>query len=115
MLLPFTYKSVVSTMIFSVLFFLFFYPYIQAETLTSIHRQTFDINKICKIQETQGFKSFKIVNYEKQRNTALLYCLYEDYKKNSIVTLYYSDMDGWIVEYTRNYKKDVGFLWPIYY
>jgi hypothetical protein len=115
MLLPLTYKSVVATMVFLILLFLTFYPYIQAETLTSIHQQTFDINKICKTADNQDFRKFKVVNFEKQRSAAQLYCLYGDYKKNSIVTLYYADKEGWLVEYTRNYKKDIGFFWPIYY
>jgi hypothetical protein len=115
MLLPLTYKSITVTMIALVLLFLTLYPYVQAETLTNIHQQTFDINKICKVLEFQDFRSFKIINYEKQRNTSQLYCLYKDYKQNSIVTLYYTDKEGWLVEYTRNYKKDIGFFWPIYY
>ena len=102
-------------MVVLVMLFIIIYPYIQSETLTTIHKQTFDISKICKVQELQDFKNFKIINYERQRNTAQLYCLYADYKKNSIVTLYYSEVDGWLVEYTRNYKKDLGFYWPIYY
>lgn len=115
MLLPFTHKSVMFTMIFLVILFLIFYPYIQAETLTSIHAQTFDIVKICKTIDNDDFRKFKVINYEKQRNTAQLYCLYQDYKKNSIVTLYYTQDKGWLVEYTRNYKKDIRFYWPIYY
>jgi hypothetical protein len=115
MLLPLSYKSITSSMILFVIIFLIFYPYIQAETLTNIHWRTFDIAKICKTQDNQDFSKFKLINYEKNRNTAQLYCLYQDYKKNSIVILYFAEKDGWLVEYTRNYKKDVGFFWPIYY
>jgi hypothetical protein len=115
MLLPLSYKSVATMMVFLTICFLVIYPYIQAETLTNIYQQTFDINKICKTQDNTDFRKFKLVNYEKQKNTAQLYCLYADYKKNSVVTLYYAEQDGWLVEYTRNYKKDIGFFWPIYY
>jgi hypothetical protein len=115
MLLPLTYKSVAAFMVFLLLLFATFYPYIQTEILTSVHQQTFDINSICRTSDNPDFRKFKLVNYEKQRNTAQLYCLYKDYKKNSIVTLYYADKEGWLVEYSRNYKKDIGFFWPIYY
>jgi hypothetical protein len=115
MLLPISYKSVTTTMITLVFLFVTFYPYIQAETLTNIHQQLFDINKICKVSEFNDFRGFKIINFEKQRNAAQLYCLYKDYKKNSIITLFYAEKEGWQVEYTRNYKKDIGFFWPIYY
>ena len=115
MILPFTYKSLTATMVFLVLLFIILYPYIQTEVLTSVHQRTFDIDKICKTAQNQDFRKFKIINYEKQRSTAQLYCLYQDYKKNSIVTLYFAQSEGWLVEYTRNYKKDIGFFWPIYY
>lgn len=115
MLLPLTYKPIVVTMIFLVLLFVVIYPYIQAETLTNIHQQTFDIDKICRTAENDDFRKFKLINYEKQRNTAQIYCLYQDYKKNIIITLYFTEKQGWLVEYTRNYKKDIGFFWPIYY
>jgi hypothetical protein len=105
----------VTTMLALVGLFVIFYPYLQVETLSRIHSQTFDINKICNTQQNQDFRIAKVINFEKQRSSAQLYCLYNDRSKNSIVTLYYDKSEGWQIEYSRNYKKDIGFFWPIYY
>ncbi len=115
MLLPLSYKSIAATMVFLSLLFVIIYPYIQAEILSYIHQRTFDISKICKTTTNEDFSKFKVINYEKQKNSAQIYCLYQDYKKNSIITLYFAEKQGWLTEYTRNYKKDIGFFWPIYY
>jgi hypothetical protein len=114
MILPFSYQSLLKTIIGLIIVFIVFYPYIQAETLSIIQNSQFDKDKICKVSTNSDFRYIKIVNYERQKNTATLYCLYENTTKNSIVTLYNSN-EGWLVEYTRNYKKDIGFYWPIYY
>ena len=115
MILPLSYRSIAVIMSTLVCVFIIFYPYLQAETLSKIHEQTFDINKICNTQQNQDFRSAKIINFEKQRSKAQLYCLYGDRSKNSIVTLYYDKNLGWQTEYTRNYKKDIGLFWPLYY
>jgi hypothetical protein len=115
MILPLSYKSVAIAMLVLIGVFFIFYPYLQAETLSAIHSQTFDIPKICKTADNLDFRNAKIVNYEKQRSNAQLYCLYKDRSKNSLITLYFDGSEGWQVEYTRNYKKDIGLFWPIYY
>jgi hypothetical protein len=115
MILPFTYRPLVVSILSLVFLFVLILPYVQAETVTNLNLGQFDIAKICKTDTNNDFGYAKLVNYERQKNTATMFCIYKDYSKNSIVTLYYSAENTWLVEYARNYKKDIGFYWPIYY
>jgi hypothetical protein len=115
MILPFSYKPLVVSVLSLLFLFALVFPYIQAETLSNLNAGEFDVNKVCKADTNNDFRYIKIVNYESQKNTATVYCIYKDFTKNSIVTLYNSAEKQWLIEYTRNYKKDIGFYWPIYY
>jgi hypothetical protein len=115
MILPLSYRSLVTSVLSLLLLFVLVFPYIQAETLSNLNAGEFDINRVCRADINKDFRYLKIINYEPQKNTATVYCIYKDFTKNSIVTLYNSAEKQWLIEYTRNYKKDIRFYWPIYY
>jgi hypothetical protein len=114
MLLPNSYTAVVWSFVSLTIIFLFVYPYIQAETLTNLNQNSLDVAKICRTEKEKDFNYLKIISFERQKNTAMVYCIYNDYNKNSVVTLFNSE-NTWQVEFTRNYKKDILIFWPIYY
>jgi hypothetical protein len=90
----------------------FFYPYIQAEVLTGLHYSEFDQKRFCRTDTNEDFKKLKVVNFERYRGNAKIYCLFKNTRKNYALNLYYAD-DSWRVEYIRNLSE--GAYWPIYY
>jgi hypothetical protein len=91
---------------------LFFYPYVQTEILTLANPKEFDSTRFCRKNIDPDFKSLKVVELEKFRGRAKVYCLYEKTSKNYKIDLY-SGEEGWKVEYAKSISD--GFYWPIYY
>ena len=109
---PKNYSFIGTTLISLFLAIIIFYPYIQTEVFGVVHSKEFDVDRLCRKLQNTDFKTIKIINLEKHRGFAKIYCLFNDTGKNYSLTLYYVE-DSWKVEYFRS--LNTGFYWPIYY
>lgn len=114
MIYPNEYIGILVSVLVLALLFSVFFGYIQTEVFTITYKSEFDIKAICKVDQNSDWKNFKIINFEKYRRTAKVYCIYQDSLKNSVVNLYYAE-DKWSVEYFRNLRDNNSFQWPVYY
>lgn len=96
------------------LLILFFFSYVQAEILTSFNSSEFDIARICKVSLNSDFKGFKLISFEKFKNSARAYCLYDNPQKNVAVDLVLKE-NIWKIENIKFIQKDNVFVWPVYY
>jgi hypothetical protein len=91
---------------------LFFYPYIQTEVYSTFNQNEFDNVRFCKSEQENDFKKLKIINLEKNKNNAKIYCLYNQSSKNYSLNLFLLE-GNWRVETSKSLND--GFFWPIYY
>jgi hypothetical protein len=116
MIYPKDYNSIIGVAISLFALFIVFFGYIQAEIFTQTYKNEFDIKTLCKTDSNWDWKDFKIIQYEKYKRNAKIYCLYQNMDKTLVINLYYTpDQNQWIVEYARNLKDENKFQWPIYY
>jgi hypothetical protein len=103
------YWSLITLVTFSLLF-----GYISTEIQTLVHKKNFNSTHCLENNSDSKLKFFKIKSYEKYRNTAKIYCIFQNRYSNIEVLLNYSN-DEWKVVKVDRLNTENKIYWPIYF
>ena len=92
--------------------FSFLYGYLSVEILTSLRKNDVNGRQLCENSETE-LKYFKVINYEKFKNSAKVMCIYKDNAKNQYLELNFKGQSWTVISKEKINTKD-NFYWPIY-
>jgi hypothetical protein len=85
--------------------------YIQAEVTNTLYAKEIDGVELCP-EKSSDLRYYKVIKYEKYRNSAVILCMYSDRKLNVETVLSYTDQ--WEVIRTNKLFTKGGWYWPIY-
>jgi|LakMenEpi03Aug12_release.lakeMendotaPanAssembly.Ray.scaffolds.fasta_scaffold41602_3 hypothetical protein len=97
--------------IFSLLVFSFSYSYFWSETITFFYSKDLNLKEICPQED---FKFGKIIDYQKYKNTASVYCIYTDSSKNIELDLNFQNNRWQIIKRVLLNSQKGQLYWPIY-
>jgi hypothetical protein len=85
--------------------------YVQAEITNKFYAKEIDGFILCP-EKSSELRYYKIIKYEKYRNSAVMLCMYEDRKLNVETVLSFTNQ--WEVIRTNKLFTKGGWYWPIY-
>lgn len=96
---------------FAGIFFMF--GYIQAELNTRLHLDRIEQASVFCEKEEQQLLSMKLVEYNRNKGDARIYCLYKNEIENRELRL--SEVNGnWVISQDRLINSDGRLVWPMY-
>lgn len=107
----FSWLKIMLASTFVIIFFIGLLGYLRTEIATNLYQKEFNVVEICGTDET-GFKDFKIVEYQKFRKRAKVYCLFSDPEKSLLINL--SLRENWEITTSEKLNAWGKFYWPIY-
>lgn len=98
-------------LVFSFLVFSFSYSYLWSETVTFLYSKDLNLKEICSQED---FKFGKIIDYQKYKNTASVYCIYTDSSKNIQLDLNFQNNNWQVIKRILLNSEKGKLYWPIY-
>jgi hypothetical protein len=105
------FRNLFLAIFFGILVILIISSYVQAEVTNKLYSKEINGGVLCP-NKTSNLRYFKVIKYEKYRNSAVMLCMYEDRKLNVETVLSYTDK--WEVIRTNKLFTKGGWYWPIY-
>lgn len=98
-------------LVFSFLVFSFSFSYLWSETVTFLYSKDLNLKEICSQED---FKFGKIIDYQKYKNTASVYCIYTDSSKNIRLDLNFQNNNWQVIKRILLNSEKGQLYWPIY-